>query len=209
MNPRIKNLSLLPVLLTGVVLILAGPVAAQTFTVLHSFTGGSDGASPQAGLILSSNTLYGTANVGGNKGNGTVFAVNTDGTGFTTLHSFTAVSYDHPTNSDGVNPFAGVVLSGNTLYGTALGGGSGSFGTIYSISFPPQLTIIPSAANAILTWPTNFLSFDYSGFTLQSTTNLSSSAVWTPVFPSPVVIGGQKVVVNPISGTQQFFRLSR
>ena len=40
-------------------------------------------------LILSGNTLYGTASSGGSSGDGTVFAVNTDGTGFTTLHSFT------------------------------------------------------------------------------------------------------------------------
>ena len=49
----------------------------------------SDGANPRAGLILSGNTLYGTASNGGTSGNGTVFAVNTDGTGFTNLHSFT------------------------------------------------------------------------------------------------------------------------
>ena len=49
----------------------------------------SDGAYPHAGLILSGNTLYGTAYGGGSSGNGTVFAVNTDGTGFTNLYSFT------------------------------------------------------------------------------------------------------------------------
>ena len=41
-----------------------------------------------SGLILSGNTLYGTARSGGSSGNGTVFALNTDGTGFTNLHSF-------------------------------------------------------------------------------------------------------------------------
>jgi hypothetical protein len=44
-------------------------------TVLYSFTGGSDGASPYAGLIRdSSNNLYGTA-VGGGRGFGVVFKV--------------------------------------------------------------------------------------------------------------------------------------
>ena len=59
---------------------------------------------------------------GGSSGNGTVFAVNTDGTGFTNLHSFTAASTNGlipSTNSDGANPEAGLILSGNTLYGTA------------------------------------------------------------------------------------------
>src|SRR5207247_3515837 len=56
----LRNLFLLPALTAGLGLILADPVAAQTFTTLYSFTGGSDGAYPQAELILSGNTLYGT-----------------------------------------------------------------------------------------------------------------------------------------------------
>jgi len=92
------------------------------FTNLHSFTY-SDGATPWAGLILSGNTLYGTAIQGGRSGNGTVFAVNTDGTGFTNLHSFTAHD-DSDINGDGAYPNGGLILSGNTLYGTASRGGS-------------------------------------------------------------------------------------
>jgi hypothetical protein len=44
---------------------------------------------------------------------------------------------------------------------------------------------------------------------LQSTTNLSSPAVWSTNSPAPVVIGGQNVVTNPITGPQQFFRLKQ
>jgi hypothetical protein len=69
---------------------------------------------------------------------------------------------------------------------------------------PPQLTIIPSGANVILAWPTNA-----AVFTLQSTTNLGSSAVWTTNSPAPVVVNGQNTVTNPISGAQQFYRLSQ
>ena len=98
------------------------------FTTLHSFTNGSDGALPNGGLILSGNTLYGTAFYGSLHGNGTVFAVNTDGTGFTNLHSFS-------NGSDGANPSAGLLLSGNTLYGTAYDSGSGSTrsGTVFAV----------------------------------------------------------------------------
>jgi formylglycine-generating enzyme len=67
-----------------------------------------------------------------------------------------------------------------------------------------NLTIIRSAANVILTWPTNA-----TGFTLQSTTNLVSPAVWTTVVPGPVAVNGNNTVTNPISGTQQFYRLSQ
>src|ERR1035437_6777005 len=106
----------LPALIAGLGLIPAGRVTAQTFTTLHSFNY-SDGNFPVAGLILSGNTLYGTAEVGGSSGDGTVFAVNTGGTGFTNLHSFTAFSSLYPYgNSDGGYPFAGLILSGNTLY---------------------------------------------------------------------------------------------
>jgi len=56
----------------------------------------------------------------------------------------------------------------------------------------------------ILTWPTN-----YAGFTLQSATNLVSPAVWTTVSPEPAVVNGENTVANPISGNQQFFRLSQ
>src|SRR5450759_1910741 len=103
MKTYIKNLFLLPALIAGLNLIPTGRVSAQAFTALHSFNN-SDGASPFAGLILSGNTLYGTAYQGGSSGHGTVFAVNTNGTGFTNLHSFTA-TFNY-TNSDGANPYA-------------------------------------------------------------------------------------------------------
>jgi uncharacterized repeat protein (TIGR03803 family) len=167
------------------------------FTTLYTFTGGGDGAVP-VGLILSGNTLYGTAYEGGSSGDGTVFAVNTNGTGFTTLYSFTG----------GGGPYAGVILSGNTLYGTTHNGGSSGDGTVFSLSFPPpQLTLIPSGPYVNLTWPTNYAGFSYSGYALESTTDLVSPA-WRTNSPAPVVVNGQNTVTNPISGTQMFFRLS-
>src|SRR5207244_1088636 len=114
------------------------------FTTLHSFRAASgtypyytnsDGAFPHAGLILSGNTLYGTAVQGGSSGTGTLFKVNTNGTGFTTLHSFTAKSASSPyTNSDGANPRAGFVLSSNTLYGTTIFGGSSGRGALFAVN---------------------------------------------------------------------------
>jgi uncharacterized repeat protein (TIGR03803 family) len=167
----------------------------MVFTNLHTFTGGSDGDNPYAGLMVSGNTLFGTAGNGGNSFAGTLFAVTTNGMGFTTLHTFT-------NNPDGDSPHAVLLLSGNTLYGTTSGGGTNGSGLVFSFSLPtPQLTISISGANAIVTWPTNALEF-----TLQSTTNLDPA--WSPVSLSPVIINGQNVVTNPFSGApQQFFRL--
>jgi len=345
------------------------------FRTLHSFTAtstnlsgvytNSDGANPYAGMVLSSNTLYGTASGGGRSGSGTVFKVNTDGSGFRTLYDFTRMfvyvddwsGITFYTNSDGASPNA-LVSSGDTLYGSAAGGGSSGNGTvfkvntdgtgftvypvggggsglilsgntlygtqirsvpgnlwggvfkvnidgtgftylfdasfayvsqgwwdvgwfawggpllsgdtlyctmwhtepttepngstllaintdgrgvatpyefcegwgtcvwlkglalsdntlygitddtIFSLSFQPHLTVNPSRSNIILTWPTNYAGFDYTGYRLQSTTNLASS-VWSTNLPAPVVVSGQNTVTNRISATQQFFRLSQ
>ena len=117
------------------------------FTVLHNFTTVSnstnnDGIRPQAGLILSGNTLFGTADAGGSAGNGTVFAVNTDGTRFTVLHSFTAIDHNTGTNSDGTDPLPGLILSGNTLYGAANGGGNYGAGTVFALSLAQAAPVI-------------------------------------------------------------------
>ncbi|MGP8198286.1 MAG: choice-of-anchor tandem repeat GloVer-containing protein [Limisphaerales bacterium] len=170
------------------------------FTNLYIFTGGSDGADPEAGVTLLGNTLYGTTKNGGlGPISGTIFAVNIDGSCFRTLHTFTGFP------SDGSTPVAGLVLSGNTLYGTTYFGGSSDTGTIFSLSLPvqPQLAITRSGANVVLTW-TNTA----TGFTLQSSTNLSAAA-WSTNLPAPVVLNGQYTVTNPISGTQRFYQLSQ
>ena len=169
------------------------------FTNLHNFAE-SDGAAPDtAPLLLSGNTLYGTADSGGSFSYGTVFALNTDGTGFTKLHDFTG--------SEGATPLAGLILTNCTLYGTAVAGGSNNVGTMFSISLRPQLTITHSGLNLILSWPTTFAGFDYTGYTLQSSTNLGSSTIWSTNVLPPVVVNGRNTVTNPVAGTQQFYRL--
>lgn len=92
----------------------------KTETVLHSFTGGSDGEYPQAGLIRDdAGNLYGTTEFGGASSLGTVFELAPDGTE-TVLYSFTG-------GSDGENPYATLTRdrAGN-LYGTTVGGGGGN-----------------------------------------------------------------------------------
>ena len=115
-------------------MMLAGRVSAQTLTTLHNFTGSKDGAWPHDGLNLSGNTLYGTASAGGSAGNGSVFAVNTDGTGFTNLHSFTAYAGSPAANSDGASPQCGLILSGKFLYGTTSKGGTSGSGTVFKLT---------------------------------------------------------------------------
>jgi uncharacterized repeat protein (TIGR03803 family) len=186
------------------------------FTTLHAFPpapspsyANSDGANSDAGLILSGNTLYGTAVNGGLEGNGTVFALSTDGTGFTTLHSFTATFGSDSGNGDGSTPYSGLVLSGNTLYGTASAGGNVGNGTVFSISLPaPQLSLTAPGTNVVLAWPTNSAGFDFTGYSLQSSPSLAAP-VWAVVSQSPVVVNGQLTVTNFVTGSQQFYRLSQ
>ncbi|MGH7992059.1 MAG: choice-of-anchor tandem repeat GloVer-containing protein, partial [Limisphaerales bacterium] len=96
-----------------------------TYTSLHIFSAQSgvaltnaDGADSVSGLTLSSNILYGMARLGGVSNYGTIFKFSADGSGFTTLYSFT-------NGTDGGNPGGGstLVVSGNALYGvTGFGG---------------------------------------------------------------------------------------
>jgi uncharacterized repeat protein (TIGR03803 family) len=108
--------------------------SGQTFTDLHIFAAtdpftetNSEGANCFAGLVLSGNALYGTAYYGGVYGDGTVFKVNTDGTGFTNLHTFTG-------GTDGAGPYGQMILAGNTLYGTTDHGNTNGGGSIFKIN---------------------------------------------------------------------------
>ena len=128
-----KNTLLTAALTTALSLLSIGSMTAQTLTPLYTFNG-SDGASSRSGVILSGSLLYGTTAEGGSTDNGTVFVVNTDGTGFTNLHHFTATDPNTHTNGGGAAPSSGVVLSGNTLYGTTPSGGSGGSGTVFKVN---------------------------------------------------------------------------
>jgi len=167
------------------------------YAVIKRFPGDREG-SPQAELSLMGNTLYGTTS----DCFGSVFQIHTDGTGYTPLKN-----YIYEPN-DGLDPITGVTLAGNTIYGTTYEGGDfgGPFigyGTIFSMSLVPTLTIVVAGNQAILSWP-----IWAPNFSLQSTTNLAAPA-WTAVTDAPVVIGANNVVTNAISGIQQFYRLNQ
>jgi uncharacterized repeat protein (TIGR03803 family) len=94
-------------------------------TILHNFTGGSDGCLPVAGLIAdTSGNFYGVTGEGGvglcDQGYGVVFRIDASG-GLTVLHAFES--------SDGAYPASLLLFdkAGN-LYGTTEGGGSSECG---------------------------------------------------------------------------------
>jgi uncharacterized repeat protein (TIGR01451 family)/uncharacterized delta-60 repeat protein len=68
---------------------------------------------------------------------------------------------------------------------------------------PVSLTVSHAGANVTLTWPV-----DAGNYILQSTTDLTPPAVWTPVTNSPpTVVGGQNTITIPIGSGSEFFRL--
>jgi uncharacterized repeat protein (TIGR03803 family) len=100
-----------------------------TEKVLYSFSGGSDGATPSAGLININGTLYGTTSRGGSHAAGTVFSVTTTGKE-KTLYNFCS-EYKC---ADGGDPVAGLINVNGTLYGTTVGGGAYKAGTVFSLT---------------------------------------------------------------------------
>lgn len=99
------------------------------FAMLHSFNFvSSDGADPGGSLTLSGSKLYGMTADGGSNGNGTLFSINTDGTGFGLVHSFTG------STSDGANPYGSLMLSGSKFYGMTNLGGSSNAGMLFSLN---------------------------------------------------------------------------
>lgn len=116
-----------------------GPVGNET--VLHAFTGGTDGGNPTAGLISdSAGNLYGTTGFGGNSttvcsfGCGTVFKVDSAGNA-TPLLSFSG--------ADGIEPSAPLIMdSAGNLYGTTFRGGSGGVGTVFKLDSTGNVTLL-------------------------------------------------------------------
>lgn len=104
------------------------------FTVLHTFSGGSEGARPHSNLALIDSTLYGVA-YGGIDNKGILFQVGTDGGNFDVLHSFAGGV------GDGSNPGGGPIAVGLTLYGCTGGGGATGNGVIYSLTVPEPSSV--------------------------------------------------------------------
>jgi len=108
--------------------------AAAAEQVIYNFcpqSGCEDGSYPEGALITdSAGNFYGTANLGGTSGNGTVFRVNPDGTQ-TVLHNFCLLGLC----LDGANPVGGVIMDGSgNLYGTTANGGTTNNGVVFKLT---------------------------------------------------------------------------
>ena len=143
---------------TGAVLtVLAITAPATTLTTLYSFTGGDDGANPNALFRAANGSFYGTTQNGGTNLAGTVFQLAPAGT-VIPLYSFTGAN-------DGATPFAALTQGpdGN-FYGTTYQGGIYDNGTVFRITPSGVLTTLLAFNMANGDLP-------YAGLTLGSDAN--------------------------------------
>ena len=180
-------------------LMFARLAPAQTFTNIYNFQAAATnqnglwtnrlGATPTGALLLLGSTLYGTTGHGGTNGAGCIYSVDTNGVGFTNLYIFSALATNKSgmaTNRDGASPAGGLVVSGSTLYGASLDGGTNGSGTLFSIGtngsgFTTLHYFAAGATNPVLSSITNkdgttpLGGLTLSGSTLYGTTGFGGT----------------------------------
>jgi uncharacterized repeat protein (TIGR03803 family) len=121
------------------ILVALSLAQAQTFTMIHTFTG-VDGANPQSPLIAdAAGNLYGTAFYEGKSGYGTVFKISPNHT-LTVLYSFAGPP-------DAANPSGPLFLDeSGSLYGTTVWGGSSNQGAVFKLTSAGDEAVLYSFA---------------------------------------------------------------
>ena len=137
-NPRVnttqhlRTFAMSPAILLVLTLFATQSMQAQTFSVIHYFTGGADGSDPYFGVVVDRNgNLYGTTSRGGDLscsdqtgGCGVVYKITPEHT-LSTLYTFTGGA------PDGAAGDWLTIGPNGTLYGTTIGGGAACFGANY------------------------------------------------------------------------------
>lgn len=162
-------------------------------TPLYSFTNGSDGAFPQAGLTLAADgSFYGVTESGGGTNNsGTIFEITTNGV-FTALYSFTG-------GLDGANPSQPLTIGPNgILYGTAYNGGVAGDGAVFEITTNRVFADVATFANGYGQNPNGGLVLGSNGG-LIGTTEFGGSANDGAIFE--ITTNGALNVLADFAGT--------
>ena len=137
--------------------VLMPSAGAQSFSVLHHFTGGADGANPLNGLLFGAGgVMYGTTSAGGAYNNGTVYRIGPTGV-FTTLYAFQG-------GADGSSPQSALIQDATgLLYGTTAGGGAYGGGTVFRIASTTKTTLHSFGSGSDGSVPLGGLAFDSAG----------------------------------------------
>ncbi|MGA2003724.1 MAG: choice-of-anchor tandem repeat GloVer-containing protein [Terriglobales bacterium] len=142
--------------LMGILLATGTGAQAQTFGVVHNFTGGSDGGIPYNGFVANGKVLFGTTSVGGSSNAGVVFKVNTKGAE-TVLYTFTG-------GADGGTPWGELIRSKTgILYGTTTAGGALGLGTVFAITGKKETVLYSFGGGADGANPEAGLTLDAAG----------------------------------------------
>ena len=142
---------------------------AQTFSVVHSFTGEHDGGYPLNGFAAdAAGNLYGTASSGGKFNNGVVFKITQKGAEVV-LHAFKG-------GKDGAGPDGFLVADGaGNFYGTTSAGGSYGQGTVFRITGSKETVLYSFAGQTDGSNPEAGLAIDAGG-NLYGTTTAGGTA---------------------------------
>jgi uncharacterized repeat protein (TIGR03803 family) len=122
------------------------------------FSGGADGGEPASPVIELSGNFYGTTEIGGTNGFGTIYAINPQGKE-TVLYNFEA-------QSDGCDPLAGLTAdSSGNLYGVSYAGcdsGAG-YGSVYELDAAGNFTVLFPMSGAVGIMAASTLTLDPQG----------------------------------------------
>jgi uncharacterized repeat protein (TIGR03803 family) len=165
---------------------------AQTYTLLHQFTGVPDGNSPSGSLVGDqAGNYYGTTDSGGDYDNGTVFKLNTSGR-YKVLYSFTG-------GQDGGDPYGGLIrdAAGN-FYGTTVKGGAFNLGTVIKLNASGKFKVLYSfAGGADGAFPYASLIRDAAGNLYGTTTQGGASGYGTVFKLDPT---GSETLLHSFTG---------
>ncbi|MFC2149601.1 choice-of-anchor tandem repeat GloVer-containing protein [Candidatus Auribacterota bacterium] len=168
---------------------------AEPFTLLHVFPWTDDGQRPRGTLTLSDGTLYGATSYGGDSNSGVVFSMDTSGGSYTQLHQFAGQP------DDGAVPYwAKLTLSGDTLYGMTVDGGTSNIGTVYSLSTDGgSFTILHHFTGGADDGADPYGALTLSGDSLYGMTYAGGDSNWGVVF-SLDTAGGSFTVLHDFIG---------
>ncbi len=206
LRPESAALAIMVLLLFLIFLFLfltltAQPAQAQTYKVIHNFTGAGDGGYPFAGVMIdASGSLFGTTLFGG-ESYGVVFKVSQRDSNWilTPLYAFKG-------GNDGKYPYAEVIRDANgALYGTTGQGGSSNWGTVFKLISPSPA--VPSSV--IAPWTESILynftngsdgGWPYSGVVLDQAGNLYGTTFYGGLYDCGSTGCGTVYKVAPSNG---------
>lgn len=176
--------------------IFSVPVGGGNATTLATFNG-FNGDIPCGTLVVAGGYLYGTTSSlytavehdpvrGGDPG--TVFSVPVGGGNVTTLAKFNGTNGREPS-------FGGMILAGNTLYGTTQSGGANGNGTVFSIPLSGgNITTLASFNGTDGSSPAGGLLAD--GGMLYGTTSSGGASGGGTVFSMPLTSGNITTIAS-------------